>query len=76
MIGHYPISVDASGENPSFSLVLDGDDGQPYKKTYVFNGYRVNLVNTERYCRGTRISWLPTPSRKTRTRRQAPGTQE
>jgi hypothetical protein len=50
--GHYPISVDTSGENPSFSLVLDGDDGQPYKKTYVFNGYRVNLVNTERYVPG------------------------
>ncbi len=52
VVGHYPIGVDTSGENPSFSLVLTGDDGQLYKKTYVFNGYRVNLVNTERYVPG------------------------
>lgn len=47
--GHYPVAIKTSGPDPSFALVLEGDDGQLYRKTYVFNGYRVNLVNTERY---------------------------
>ena len=44
--GHYPIDVNIAGTDPRFTLVLEGDDGSLYRKTYVFNGYRVNLVNT------------------------------
>ncbi len=49
VVGHYPVEVNASGDNPSFSLVLEDADGQLYRKTYVFNGYRLNLVGAERY---------------------------
>jgi len=45
--GHYPVDVKTSSGDPSFALVLEGDNGTLYRKTYVFNGYRVNLVNTE-----------------------------
>ena len=51
--GHYPVSVKTAGPDPSFALVLEGDDGALYRKTYVFNGYRVNLVNTEPYQPGS-----------------------
>lgn len=49
VVGHYPVEVNASAENPSFALVLEDGDGTLYRKTYVFNGYRVNLVNTGKY---------------------------
>ncbi len=49
VVGHYPVEVNTSGENPGFSLILEGDDGALYRKTYVFNGYRLNVVSTERY---------------------------
>ena len=51
--GHYPIDVNTSSGDPRFTLVLESDDGALYRKTYVFNGYRVNLVNTEPYQTGT-----------------------
>ena len=47
--GHYPVEVNTSSGDPSFALVMEGDNGALYRKTYVFNGYRVNLTNTERY---------------------------
>ena len=47
--GHYPILVNTKGDNPTFTLVLEEDDGVLYRKTYAFNGYRVNLVNSELY---------------------------
>lgn len=51
--GHYPVQVSTSGGDPRFTLVLEGDDGALYRKTYVFNGYRVNLVSTEPYQAGS-----------------------
>jgi len=47
--GHYPISVNTSGENPTFSLILEDQNGGLHRNTYVFNGYRVNLENSEPY---------------------------
>ncbi len=44
--GHFPTEVNSSGENPSFTLLLD-EDGKLYRKTYIFNGYRVQLVKSE-----------------------------
>jgi Bacterial SH3 domain len=50
VIGYYPVEATKGtgekGEGATFSLILD-DDGQLVKKTYVFNGYRVNLLKKE-----------------------------
>jgi SH3-like domain-containing protein len=46
--GHYPIEArPGNGEDASFSVVLEDKDGQVYKKTYAFSGYRVKLVSKE-----------------------------
>ena len=46
--GHYPIEArPGSGEDASFSVVLEDKDGKTYKKTYAFSGYRVKLVSKE-----------------------------
>ena len=46
--GHYPIEAQpGSGEDAAFSVVLQDKDGQVYKKTYAFSGYRVKLVSKE-----------------------------
>jgi len=47
--GHYPVEVSTSGTNPAFSLILEDDNGILWRKKYVFNGYRVNNVDTARY---------------------------
>jgi hypothetical protein len=41
--GFYPVEV-RSGVNPSFTLILEGDDGKLYRQTYAFEGYRVRLT--------------------------------
>jgi hypothetical protein len=46
VVGYYPVKVDASGPNPAFTLILEDDNGSRWRKKYVFNGYRVNLVET------------------------------
>ena len=46
--GHYPIEArPGNGEDASFSVVVEDKDGQTYKKTYAFSGYRVKLVSKE-----------------------------
>jgi hypothetical protein len=46
--GHYPIEArPGSGEDATFSVVVEDKDGQVYKKTYEFSGYRVKLVSKE-----------------------------
>ena len=47
--GHFPVAVKTSGSAPSFSLILAGDDGTLYRKTYTFEGYRIRMVNKEPY---------------------------
>jgi Bacterial SH3 domain len=49
--GWYPIEPQSvSGEDgKAFSLVLQDKDGQVYKKTYAFSGYRVKLVSKTPY---------------------------
>ena len=49
VIGHYPVVVDKAGAEPSFSVVLEGDDGHWYRQTFAFDSYRVHLVNKELY---------------------------
>ena len=47
MVGHYPVEVDNSGAVPRFSLILEGDGGRLFRKTYTFEGYRVRMVDKE-----------------------------
>ena len=49
VVGHFPTEVSASGENPTFKIVIEADDGGFLRKTYVFNGTRVSLLSTEPY---------------------------
>lgn len=49
VVGHYPVQVNASAANPTFTLILEDDNGSLWRKKYVFNGYRVNLVETTAY---------------------------
>lgn len=49
VVGHYPVEVDNAGAVPRFSLILEGDGGQLFRKTYTFEGYRVRMVNKEPY---------------------------
>jgi hypothetical protein len=49
VVGHYPIHVTNAGSAPSFSILLEGDDGHLYRKTYSFEGYRIRMVNKEAY---------------------------
>jgi hypothetical protein len=50
--GYYPVEAKKGsgekGEGASFSLILD-QDGQVFRKTYLFNGYRVSLASKEPY---------------------------
>jgi hypothetical protein len=50
--GYYPVTATKStkptGEGATFTLIVD-EDGQPVRKTYVFNGYRVSLLKKEPY---------------------------
>ena len=44
--GWYPIEAKpGSAADAAFSVVLEDKDGQVYKKTYAFSGYRVKLVS-------------------------------
>ena len=47
--GHYPVEVNTHGSEPTFTLLLEDDDGHLWRKKYAFNGYRVNLVQSDRY---------------------------
>jgi hypothetical protein len=49
VVGHYPVQVTNAGEQPSFSVVLEGVDGHLYRKTYAFDSYRIRMVNKELY---------------------------
>lgn len=49
VVGHFPVEVDNSGEVPRFSLILEGEGGQLFRKTYTFEGYRVRMIGKEKY---------------------------
>ncbi len=49
VVGHYPVEVDNSGAVPKFSLILEGDGGRLFRKTYTFEGYRVRMVAKQPY---------------------------
>jgi len=47
--GYYPVQVSTAGSSPSFSMVLEGNDGLKYRKTYSFEGFRIRMVAKEQY---------------------------
>jgi hypothetical protein len=47
--GHFPTTVNNSSDAPSFSVIVEGVDGNLYKKTYSFDGYRIRMSNREVY---------------------------
>jgi hypothetical protein len=54
VVGHYPVQVTNAGSEPSFSVVLEGEDGHLYRKTYSFDSYRIHMVNRELYDPGAK----------------------
>jgi hypothetical protein len=49
IIGYYPVQVTTAGSSPSFSVVLEGNDGIRYRKTYSFEGFRIRMAAREPY---------------------------
>jgi hypothetical protein len=49
IVGHYPVEASTSGAAPSFSLVVEANDGGLVRKTYMFDTYRVRMVKREPY---------------------------
>jgi hypothetical protein len=49
IVGHYPVQVSTAGSSPSFSVVLEGNDGVRYRKTYSFEGFHIRMVAREAY---------------------------
>ena len=49
IVGHFPVQADNSGSVPRFSVVLEGNDGRLYRKTYSFEGFRIRMVSREPY---------------------------
>ena len=49
VVGHFPVEVNNSGAAPSFSLILEADDGQLVRKTYSFEGFRIRMTHKEPY---------------------------
>jgi hypothetical protein len=49
VVGHYPVEVTTKGEAPSFSVVVETNDGGLVRKTYTFDSYRIRMVKREAY---------------------------
>jgi len=49
VVGHYPVQVKNAGDQPSFSVIVEGVDGHLYRKTYSFDSYRIHMANREVY---------------------------
>jgi SH3-like domain-containing protein len=55
--GYFPVEIrtvtldsrKGSYESPGFSVIIDNKDGQPEKRTYAFQGYRVALISKVPY---------------------------
>jgi hypothetical protein len=49
IVGHFPVEVSTTDANPSFSVVVEANDGGLNRKTYTFEGYRIHMVKREPY---------------------------
>jgi hypothetical protein len=55
IVGYYPVQVSTSNSSPSFSVVLEANDGRRYRKTYSFEGFHIRMVNRELYAPGAQV---------------------
>ena len=49
VVGHFPVEVKTSGDVPTFTLILESDDGKLLRKTYSFDENRVHLLSKQPY---------------------------
>jgi len=49
VVGHFPVEVSSTSPAPSFSLVVEANDGGLLRKTYTFDSYRIRVVKREPY---------------------------
>jgi len=49
-------------ESPGFSVIVENKDGQPEKRTYAFQGYRVGLISKTPYQPEPEEAAVPTAS--------------
>jgi hypothetical protein len=49
VVGHFPSTVNNSTDPPSFGVIVEGVDGNWYRKTYSFDGFRIRMASRERY---------------------------
>jgi hypothetical protein len=49
IVGYYPVQVSTTDSSPSFSVVLEANDGRRYRKTYSFEGFHIRMVAREPY---------------------------
>ncbi len=62
VVGHFPVEVNNTGAAPSFSLILESDDGQLVRKTYSFEGFRIRMTHKEPYAAATEEAPKPAAS--------------
>lgn len=68
--GYFPVEIHmvtlgsrkGSYESPGFSIIIDNKDGQPEKRTYAFQGYRVALISKAPYQPESEDAAVPTAS--------------
>ena len=74
--GFYPVSAQKAGGEKNavatFTLVVD-DEGQLVRKTFAFNGYRVNLVHQEPFSAQAQVRVAGGPQSSTPAAQQAAG---
>ena len=75
LVGYYPVEVQPAGAPsanrapaPRFSLILRDKDGQLFRSTYAFSGYRVRLVD--------KAVWEPPLSEQRRAQPRSAGDEE
>ena len=49
VMGHYPVEVNNRAATPTFSLVLEDDNGKLWKTSYLFEGGRVHKLSSAPY---------------------------
>jgi hypothetical protein len=70
VVGYYPVQVSTAGSSPSFSIVLEAVDGNRYRKTYSFEGYRIRMVAKELYAQPREVD-TPKPVANGQAQEQA-----
>jgi hypothetical protein len=62
--GHFPSVVNRTSDPPSFSVIVDGADGSPYRKTYAFDGFRIRMTAKEPYAPAADLATAKSPAAK------------